>query len=89
IIFPGIVSLLYEAVAVSTRLTNSGVTGEWVAPLFIWIWNAIKILVNIIGLFFSFGVLAGLYGRLYRDSERDDDEAPRPTPHEKAIWRRT
>lgn len=87
IFLPSVVSTLYQAVAVSTKLTNSGVTSEWVAPLFIWIWNGIKIFVNIIGVFFSFGVLAGLYGRLYRESEREftREEAPAGKP---AIWRR-
>ena len=84
---PWIVSLLYQAVAVSTKLANSGVTSDWVLPLFVWIWNGIKILINIIGIFFSFGVLAGLYGRLYRESERD--YAPEPEVRgKKAIWRR-
>lgn len=67
---PQIIGLLYSAVAVYTRLLNSGVTAEWVQPLFIWIWSAIKILVNLFWTFFSYGVLAGLFGRLYRDSER-------------------
>ena len=63
---------LYQATATSTRLVNSGVTDDWVAPLFIWTWNLLKIAVTILLTFFSFGVAAGLYGRLYRDSERDD-----------------
>jgi len=84
---PWIVSLLYQAVAVSTKLANSGVTSDWVLPLFVWIWNGIKVFINIIGIFFSFGVLAGLYGRLYRESERD--YAPEPEVRgKKAIWRR-
>ena len=65
-------SVLYQAVASYTRLLSSGVTGEWVAPLFVWIWNGIKILVNVFWTFFSYGVVAGLYGRLYRESERED-----------------
>lgn len=63
-------SALYQAADVSTRLVNDGVSGEWVQPLFVWIWNAIKILVNVVWTFFSYGVVAGLYGRLYRESER-------------------
>ena len=54
---------------VSTKLVNSGVGADWVLPLFIWIWNGIKILANVFWAFFSYGVIAGLYGRLYRDSE--------------------
>jgi hypothetical protein len=79
--------LLYSAVATSTRLVNSGVTADWVTPLFVWIWNGIKILVNIFWTFFSYGVIAGLYGRLYRESEREETDVP-PKPFEKAIWRR-
>ncbi len=69
-LLPRVVGLLYQATAVSTKLVNSGVTAEWVLPLFVWIWNITKILVNILWSFFSFGVTAGLYGRLYRESER-------------------
>lgn len=85
---PWIVNLLYQAVAVSTKLVNSGVTSEWVLPFFIWVWNGIKILVNVVGILFSYGVIAGLSGRLYRDSEREDTIEPR-NKGEKAIWRRT
>jgi hypothetical protein len=67
---PQVISLLYQAVLVSTKLVNSGVGADWVLPLFIWIWNGIKILANVFWAFFSYGVIAGLYGRLYRDSER-------------------
>lgn len=63
-------SALYNAVSVTTRLVNSGTTAEWVSPLFIWIWNGIKISINILWTFFSYGVAAGLYGRLYKESER-------------------
>lgn len=80
-------SALYQAVAVYTKLLNSGVTGEWVAPLFIWTWNSIKILINVFWTFFSYGVVAGLYGRLYRESERE--ETPTDSPPGRAIWRRS
>lgn len=68
-VFPAVINLLYEATAVSTRLLNSGQAGDWVLPTFIWLWNIVKIIVNLIWSFFSFGVAAGLYGRLYRESE--------------------
>ncbi|MEM9494512.1 MAG: hypothetical protein AAGA09_00805 [Pseudomonadota bacterium] len=67
------VVIIYQAAAAYTKLLNSGVTGEWVTPTFIWIWNSIKILVNVFWAFFSYGVAAGLYGRLYRESEREED----------------
>lgn len=68
-LLPGVLNLLYQATAVSTKLVNSGVTAEWVRPLFVWVWNLAKIAINILWSFFSFGVTAGLYGRLYRESE--------------------
>ncbi len=74
-LLPQVISLLYQAVLVSTKLVNSGVGADWVLPLFIWIWNGIKILANVFWAFFSYGVIAGLYGRLYRDSERIADAA--------------
>ena len=69
IILPSTVSLLYNVTAVSTRLVNSGVTGEWVLPVWIWIWSMTKIGINLLWWFFSYGVVAGLYGRLYRESQ--------------------
>ncbi len=69
-LIPQVINLLYQAVLVSTKLVNSGVGADWALPLFIWIWNGIKILANVFWAFFSYGVIAGLYGRLYRDSER-------------------
>ena len=85
-LLPNVVLALYNAVAVYTKLLNSGTTGEWVLPLFIWIWNGVKIIINLFWAFFSYGVIAGLYGRLYRESEREepalDVEAPR------GIWRK-
>ena len=68
-LLPSTLNLLYKATAVSTKLVNSGETASWVLPLFSWIWNLTKIAINIAWSFFSFGVAAGLYGRLYRDSE--------------------
>lgn len=68
-LLPMVVNLLYQATSVSTKLVNSGEAAGWVLPTFVWIWNITKILVNVIWSFFSFGVAAGLYGRLYRESE--------------------
>lgn len=70
-LLPSTLNRLYEATAVSTRLVNSGVTADWVLPTFVWIWNITKIAFNIVWSFFSFGVAAGLYGRLYRESEAE------------------
>ncbi|GJL93022.1 hypothetical protein [Hyphococcus sp.] len=68
-LLPRTFNLLYAATAVSTKLVNGGATADWVLPSFVWFWNMIKILINIVWSFFSFGVAAGLYGRLYRESE--------------------
>ena len=78
---------LFEAVASSTRLVNSGVTAEWVEPVKVWSWNLIKILTNLLWLFFYNGVTAGLYGRLYRESEREFTRE-KPPAGKPAIWRR-
>jgi hypothetical protein len=53
----------------ATRIVNSGETGAWVYPAFVTTWNLILILANILWIFFSYGVFAGLLGRLYRESE--------------------
>ena len=70
IVLPKIVVLLYNATEVSTKLVNSGEAAGWVRPFFIWVWNLTKISINIVWSFFSFGVAAGLYGRLYREGEK-------------------
>ncbi|MEE2692068.1 MAG: hypothetical protein VX640_11070 [Pseudomonadota bacterium] len=82
IAFPAIgatVNYLFAATDVYTRFVNGGEGSEWVRPLFVSIWNGVKIAYNIFWLFFTYGVSAGLLGRLYRDSERtgeDGDLAP-------------
>ncbi|MEZ5891599.1 MAG: hypothetical protein R3C58_00405 [Parvularculaceae bacterium] len=68
-VVPFVVGTLYQATAVSTKLLNSGAVADWVRPAFVWIWNGIKIGFNILWLLFSTGVVASLYGRLYRESE--------------------
>lgn len=85
-ILPAVFEGLYRLTIVSTRLVNSGETAEWVRPVFVWTWNGIKILFNVFWIFFSYGVAAGLYGRLYRESERDEKIARRP--RQKAVWER-
>lgn len=70
-----VTNYLYMATATATKLVNSGVEAEWARPLFIWIWNIVKILVNLFWTFFSYGVVAGYLGRLYRESERGEGDA--------------
>ncbi len=69
-VLPRILVLLMSATEVSTKLVNSGEAAGWVRPFFIWVWNLTKISINIVWSFFSFGVAAGLYGRLYREGEK-------------------
>lgn len=66
-----VINTLFSATSSATKLVNSGEAAPWVLPMFIWIWNGLKIIANIFLLFFSYGVLAGLLGRLYRESERE------------------
>ncbi len=71
VILPAVLStlnVLFQATEASTRLVNSGAKSDWVRPLFVWIWNLTQIGVNFLWTFFSYGVVAGLYGRLYRES---------------------
>ena len=81
------ISMLYQASASSSRLLSSGVTADWVLPFWVWTWNIIKIFINIFWTFFSYGVAAGLYGRLYRESERVDN-TQRKEAAEPEVWRR-
>ncbi|MBB5519176.1 hypothetical protein [Amphiplicatus metriothermophilus] len=73
IAFPALratINYLFAATETYTRLVDGGETGEWVRPVFAWVWNGLKILYNVFWTFFSYGVSAGLFGRLYRESER-------------------
>ena len=72
VLLKGVLTYLLTAVGVTSKLFNSGVTQDWVLPLFIWIWNIVKIIVNLVWTFFCIGVAAALYGRLYRESVRTD-----------------
>jgi hypothetical protein len=69
-ILPAMINQLFLLAIVSTRLVNSGVTADWVQPVFVWSWNIAKILVNLFWAFYAYGVTASLYGRLYQESER-------------------
>lgn len=86
VILSTILSLL-QVVASSMTLISSGELPGWVLPAFILIWDGVKILINVFLMFFSYGVLAGLWGRLYRESERVH-VAGEGSPAKKEIWRR-
>lgn len=62
------IGTIYQLVASSSRLLNSGDTADWILPVFALVWKCVKILLNISYSVFSFGVFAGLYGALYRES---------------------
>lgn len=52
------------------RLVYGPEGGEWVFPFFGWIWAVIGILFTMLWTAFTYGVAAGFWGRLYRESEK-------------------
>ena len=62
---------LYRAFFSFVRLSNGGEGGEWVLPLFRSIWAIIGIGFTMLWTAFAYGVTAGLWGRLYRESAKD------------------
>ncbi|MEQ1930446.1 MAG: hypothetical protein ABL957_07920 [Parvularculaceae bacterium] len=65
-------NVLFSATISATRLANSGEEGQWVVPVFLWSWNIFKIVFQMFVTFFTYGVFAGLLGRLYRESEIEE-----------------
>ncbi len=65
----GTINALYFSLDAYLKVLSGGETAPSVRPTFILIWNFLKILINIFWMFFSYGVLAGLLGRLYRETE--------------------
>lgn len=63
------INVLFSATLSATRLANNGEEGSWVLPAFLWTWNIFKIVFQMFLSFFTYGVFAGLLGRLYRESE--------------------
>lgn len=63
------VQFLAFAAAHYFSLFNAGNEPEWVMPAMIWLWTTVRVLYNVFWVFFSYGVLSGLLGRLYRDTE--------------------
>jgi len=63
----------YLATAVESyaRLIGGSDAGAWVFPFFGWLWAATGVLFTIIWTGFTYGVTAGLWGRLYRESVAD------------------
>lgn len=56
------------AVESYVRLLSGPEGGDWVFPFFGWLWAVMGILITILWTAFTYGVAAGLWGRLYRES---------------------
>lgn len=67
--FQSVFVMIYAAADSAWRFANAGEGAKWLYPAFVTAWNVIKIVVNVFWAFFSYGVFAGLLGRLYRDSQ--------------------
>ncbi len=64
-----VVSSLFSASTAYTQLINSGDAPDWLLPFFVGVWAFIRLLYKVFWVFFTYGVGAGVYGRLYRESE--------------------
>jgi hypothetical protein len=62
---------LASAVESYARLIGGADAGKWVFPFFGWLWAVTGVLFTIIWTAFTYGVSAGLWGRLYRESVAD------------------
>ena len=81
-------SVILETTEAYGRLIN-GEASDRARPFVIWMWAVIQVVYQIIWSFFSYGVLAGLFGRLYRDSLRTADDVHRPVAQGSTPpWRR-
>ena len=63
-----VVGYLAAAVESYMRLISGGEGGAWVYPLFGALWAAIGVIFTVLWTAFTYGVSAGLWGRLYRES---------------------
>ena len=75
IIAPALVNLMGFMIS-ATRFLNSGFSADWVVPLVQWTWTLTRVLLNIAWMMFSYGALAGLYGRLYVHSSQSRPYMP-------------
>ena len=64
------VGTIFVTLGSYTKLTSGGDEPIWVLPLWAWFVGVFNVVVYLFWTFFSYGVTAGLYGRLYRESER-------------------
>ncbi len=63
-----VLGYLAAAVESYVRLASGGEGGDWVFPFFSWLWAVIGIVFTMLWTAFTYGVSAGLWGRLYRES---------------------
>jgi hypothetical protein len=61
---------LAVAVRSYVRLVTEADGGAWVMPFFGWLWAFTGIVFTLLWTAFTYGVAAGLWGRLYRESEK-------------------
>ncbi len=66
---------LFQAGDSLDRLVNNGDGGDRIRDFFVWLWTSLAIIYKFFWMFFTYGVAAGLYGRLYRESVRVDAPA--------------
>ncbi|MBI1393937.1 MAG: hypothetical protein GC152_14460 [Alphaproteobacteria bacterium] len=59
---------LFQASESLSKLQNGGEADSGILVAFVWIWTAILIGYKFLWLFFTYGVWAGFFGRLYRQS---------------------
>lgn len=63
-----VIAYLATAVESYVRLVTDGEGGKWVFPFFGWLWAVVGIVFTLLWTAFTYGVSAGLWGRLYRES---------------------
>jgi len=66
-----VLGYLASAVRSYVRLSGGEEAGAWVFPFFGWLWAVFGIILTLLWTAFTYGVTAGLWGRLYRESQRE------------------
>jgi len=66
-----VIGYLATAAESYARLVGGPDAGGWVFPFFAWLWAMIGIIFTLMWAAFTYGVTAGLWGRLYRESLRE------------------
>lgn len=65
-----VVNVFYQATASYFNLVGGEDSGGWILPFYIWLWAMIGIVVMLLWAAFTYGVTAGLWGRLYREAQK-------------------